>query len=464
MRVLIVGTYRDTDLQRGDPLAEMLADFRRVERVERVSLHGLTTDDVVDFFEWTSGQKQGRRGRDLARVVRDETEGNPFFIGEVLRHLAETGVLYEQDGRWSDRRSPPIVIGLPEGVREVVGRRLGRLSPEANELLRIASVIGREFDLDVLAPASGLSEEDVLAGARSARCRAGSWTRCRSIGGASPMRWCGRRCTTSSAPAVACDLHRSGRRRSSRSGDPMTCSALARHFGEAAVAGTTEQAVRYALAAGDRSLAQLANDEAVTFYASALDLLEPMPTSDGPSVLARLGDAQRRAGDPAYRETLLAAAELAHAAGDTASEVAAVLGDEPRLLQRRRPGRRGADRPRCSAALESVGPQRQRRASEPPRDALGAELLFSDELGGAHSVLIREAVAMARRRGRRQGAGPRANIFTAMQADVFDLQGMLALGREALSSRSGIDDPALAAMAASGLHVLACRAGDRDRS
>ena len=63
MRVLIVGTYRDTDLQRGDPLTEMLADFRRVERVERVSLHGLTTDDVVDFFEWTSGQKAGRRGR-----------------------------------------------------------------------------------------------------------------------------------------------------------------------------------------------------------------------------------------------------------------------------------------------------------------------------------------------------------------------------------------------------------------
>ena len=115
----------------------MLADFRRVERVERVSLHGLTTDDVVDFFEWTSGQKAGRRGRDLARVVRDETEGNPFFIGEVLRHLAETGVLYEQDGRWTTAM-PADVIGLPEGVREVVGRRLGRLSPEANELLRVA--------------------------------------------------------------------------------------------------------------------------------------------------------------------------------------------------------------------------------------------------------------------------------------------------------------------------------------
>ena len=81
---------------------------------------------------------------------------------------------------------------------------------------------------------------------------------------------------------------------------PEDLSALARHFGEAAVAGTTEQAVRYALAAGDRSHAQLANDEAVTFYASALDLLEDGDQRRA-AVLARLGDAQFRAGDPAYR-------------------------------------------------------------------------------------------------------------------------------------------------------------------
>ena len=301
MRVLIVGTYRDTDLQRGDPLTEMLADFRRVERVERVSLHGLTTDDVVDFFEWTSGQKAGRRGRDLARVVRDETEGNPFFIGEVLRHLAETGVLYEQDGRWTTAM-PADVIGLPEGVREVVGRRLGRLSPEANELLRVASVIGREFDLDVLAPASGLSEEDVLLAL-------GGAVQGRLVDEVSIDRW---RFSHALVRSTLYDeLGTSRRVRLHRTvaqiieeRRPEDLSALARHFGEAAVAGTTEQAVRYALAAGDRSRAQLANDEAVTFYASALDLLEGGDQRRA-AVLARLGDAQCRAGDPAYRETLL---------------------------------------------------------------------------------------------------------------------------------------------------------------
>ena len=249
----------------------MLADFRRVERVERVALQGLTTDDVVDFFEWTSGQKQGRRGRDLARVVRDETEGNPFFIGEVLRHLAETGVLFESEGRWATSM-PPDSIGLPEGVREVVGRRLSRLSAEANEVLRVAAVIGREFDLDVLGPASGMPEDDVLLAL-------GSAVQVRLVDEVTLDRW---RFSHALVRSTLYDeLGTSRRVRLHRAvaqiieeRRPDDVSALARHYGEAAVAGTTEQAVRYALAAGDRSLAQLANDEAVTFYAGALDLLE----------------------------------------------------------------------------------------------------------------------------------------------------------------------------------------------
>ena len=221
MRLLIVGTYRDTDLQRGDPLADMLADFRRVERVERVALQGLTTDDVVDFFEWTSGQKQGRRGRDLARVVRDETEGNPFFIGEVLRHLAETGVLFESEGRWATSM-PPDSLGLPEGVREVVGRRLSRLSPEANDVLRVASVIGREFDLEVLGPRRGCREDDVLLAL-------GSAVQVRLVdevtldaAGASLTRWFAPRCTTSSARAGACGFT-AQLPRSSKSAGPTMC-------------------------------------------------------------------------------------------------------------------------------------------------------------------------------------------------------------------------------------------------
>ncbi len=454
MRVLVVGTYRDTDLQRGDPLANMLADFRRVERVERLPLQGLTTDDVVDFFEWTSGQKPGRRGRDLARVVREETEGNPFFIGEVLRHLAETGVLYQEDGRWATAM-PADRIGLPEGVREVVGRRLGRLTPEANEVLRVAAVVGREFDLDVLLPATELPEADVLAAL-------GAAVEGRLVGEVTIDRW--RFSHTLVRSTLYDELGTSRRVRLHRAiaqiieaQRPDDVSALARHFGEAAVAGTADQAVRYALAAGDRSLAHLANEEAVTFYASALARLEPGDARRA-MVLARLGDAQRRAGDPAYRETLLAAAALAHEADDTATEVAAVLATSRGFFSVA--GQRDEDRVSAlRAALDSIGPEDSiERANL--LATLFAELVFTDELSEG-KALIKEAVAMARRLGDDAVLARTLAFSTALQADLFELRRMLAMGRESLELAERVGDPALAAMAASGYHVLACRAGDR---
>ncbi|HTN78434.1 MAG TPA: AAA family ATPase [Acidimicrobiales bacterium] len=455
MRVLIIGTYRDTELQRGFPLSEMLADLRRVEQVERVSLHGLSTDEIVDFFEWTSGQKQGRRGRDLARVMRDETEGNPFFIGEILRHLTETGVLYQQEGgRWTTSM-PANLLGLPEGVREVVGRRLGRLSANANEVLRVASVIGREFDLEVLLPATSLPENEVLIAL-------GSAVEVRLVDEVSIDRW---RFSHALVRSTLYDeLGTSRRVRLHRTIAeiveklrPDDLSALARHFGEAAVTGTRDEAVRYALAAGDRSLAQLANDEAVTFYSSALELLDQGDARLA-SVLARLGDAQRRAGDPAYRETLLEAAQLAHASGDVDTEVAAALATSRGFFSVA--GVRDEERiAAIRGALDSVGAE-DSVARAHLLATLGGELLFTDEIAQSH-VLTREAVAMARRVGDDAVLARATNFFTAQQADVFDLQGMLAMAREALAVAERVGDPALAAMAASGLHVLACRAGDR---
>ena len=81
----------------------------------------------------------------LAHRLAAETDGNPFFVTEVLRHLVETGALVQVDGVWVGTVAPG-EAGLPEGVRDVVGQRLSRLSPETNDLLRTAAVFGREFD------------------------------------------------------------------------------------------------------------------------------------------------------------------------------------------------------------------------------------------------------------------------------------------------------------------------------
>src|SRR5207248_2507364 len=143
--LLIIGTYRDTDLARTHPLAAMLADLRREAGVNRVALRGLDNADIERFLEVVTGHELGRRGRDLARVLTHETEGNPFFIGEILRHLVETGGVYQRDGVWTFD-VPASELGIPEGVREVIGRRLSQLSQDANRVLGEAAVLGREFE------------------------------------------------------------------------------------------------------------------------------------------------------------------------------------------------------------------------------------------------------------------------------------------------------------------------------
>ncbi len=161
-RLLVVGTYRDTDLVRGHHLSSVLADLRRVDGVERVDLEGLDESGVIELMARLGGHELDSRGAELASVVLNETDGNPFFVGEILRHLAESGAIYESEGRWVSDAESVADMGVPQGIREVVGRRLDALTEEANLALRTAAVIGQEFDLKVLARALDQSEDQLI--------------------------------------------------------------------------------------------------------------------------------------------------------------------------------------------------------------------------------------------------------------------------------------------------------------
>ena len=162
LRVLIVATYRDTDVGRGHPLAELLADVSRLEAAERLTLSGLDVPGVVAFMEEAAGHGLDDESVALAQTIWRETEGNAFFVAEVLRHLVESGAVFQQDGRWVVT-ADMAEVGIPAGVRDVVGRRLSRLSDEANRVLAIASVIGLEFAPAVVQLAGGFDEEPVFA-------------------------------------------------------------------------------------------------------------------------------------------------------------------------------------------------------------------------------------------------------------------------------------------------------------
>ena len=140
-RLLVVGTYRDVELSRQHPLSDTLAQLSREPVFRRELLGGLSREDTGDFVEVAAGL---RPPQGLVESIYLQTEGNPFFIGEIIKLLAEQGELREGE----IGESP--TIRIPEGVREVIGQRLNRLSEQCNRTLVTAAVIGREFDFRLL--------------------------------------------------------------------------------------------------------------------------------------------------------------------------------------------------------------------------------------------------------------------------------------------------------------------------
>ena len=156
--ILVLVTYRDTDIDRSHPLSGALADLHRAAGAERIPLHGLDEAGMRAFLEAAGGNPLEAAGIELAQRLAAETDGNPFFVTEVLRHLVETGALVQVDGVWVGTVAPG-EAGLPEGVRDVVGQRLSRLPDATNDLLRTAAVFGREFDAGLVAAVMKVDED-----------------------------------------------------------------------------------------------------------------------------------------------------------------------------------------------------------------------------------------------------------------------------------------------------------------
>src|SRR5262249_23940278 len=113
-RLLAIGTYRDVELDRRPPLASVLADLPRQRLHERIPLEGFTRDEVTALLEARAQHEIPSQGLALADAIHRETEGNPFFIEEILRHLLESGALYYRDGRWRSDATSVEEMGIPE--------------------------------------------------------------------------------------------------------------------------------------------------------------------------------------------------------------------------------------------------------------------------------------------------------------------------------------------------------------
>lgn len=282
--ILIATTYRDSELDRTHPLAAVLADLRRVPAATRVPVRGLTVDEVSEYLEAAAGEQLGPDATELARAIHAETEGNAFFVGQVLRHLAETGGVTQEDGHW--RVVGPIEnLGIPEGVREVVGRRLSRLSDTANKVLTVAAVVGRDFDLRTVEMVSGLGDAalDGIDEAVAARLVDEDPT---GAGFAFAHALVRQTLLAELTGARRARLHRQVA--DSLAGRPGVAAArLAHHYCEGAVAGDVRPAVEWSIAAMREAWDRLAYEEGVVLGRRAAPVLELDPDAD-PALVAGL--------------------------------------------------------------------------------------------------------------------------------------------------------------------------------
>ncbi len=227
-------------------------------------------------MEAARGDTLDEQGHELAQLLSEQTQGNPFFVGQVLRHLAESGVVEQVDGRWVG--TPAAVnFTVPEGVREVVGRRVSRLSAQTGELLTVAAVMGPQFDAAIAGEVSGQTIAAALDGFDEAI--ASRLLLETSVPGRLRFPHALVRQTLEDELSTLRRLHlhqRIGLALERRFGDADSAVAeLAHHFGEAAAVGEGDRAARYAERAAVLALERAAPEQAVDLFERALEVIPP---------------------------------------------------------------------------------------------------------------------------------------------------------------------------------------------
>ena len=297
--MLMVGTYRDVELDVNRPFARELEVLLRERLATRIALRRLPEGDVGTMLESLGGPDVPAG---LARVVFKETEGNPFFVEEVFQHLSEEDRLFGDDGKWKpDLRLDDLRV--PEGVRLVIGRRLERVSEETRKALTTGAVIGRNFDLQLLEAAGKGDEEDLLDALEEAE-RAqlvSSTTSGRDIRYTFAHELIRQTLIENLSLPRRQRLHLriAGALEELHGGAPdKVASTLAHHFYQAGAAADDETTLRYLILAADHAQESAAFEEALEHLDRALSFEEDLATRQRADLLARRGRAFRSLGRP----------------------------------------------------------------------------------------------------------------------------------------------------------------------
>ena len=391
--MLVVATFRDVAADQREALRTSLADLDREPRVRRLALTGFDQAATTELLDAAMGSSVDPDG-ELAGELQRETEGNPLFATELLRHLSEAGAIGGEHGK-ARLHVEVGALGLPGTIRDVVSQRVERLGDDTQRALRTAAVIGRNFEFDVLVHAVGIAEDpllDALDRARDASVVAES--------AGTPGRF-----SFSHALVQRALADELGEMRRARihgrvaewlgavvTGSPERIGEWAHHWVQS---GDRERGIDAAIQAGEHAVAVLAPSEAVGWFGSALELAGDSEDAQRVDLLTFLGEAERLAGEEPFREHLMEAARLALRLGDSERLVRAALANNRGMHSQA--GIQVDDErvDMLKAALGAVDPDARERALL--LATLASELWGADR--SRRVALSDEAVSVARRLG-----------------------------------------------------------------
>jgi predicted ATPase len=292
-RVLIIGTYRDVEVDRKHPLGGVLREMNRERLYNLVNLRRLPREGVAGMIK--SMFEVPQVSDELLEALYTETEGNPFFVEEVLKALVEEGAIFRKNGDWERKNIAEIQV--PKSIREVIERRLERVSEESQQVLSLAAVIGKHFGFEILQTVAEMSEE-VLDRALEEAIQAQLVREDRGAGGIEydfahalirevlyerlTMR---RRMTLHQKVGTMLEQQFAGR-------IDAVVEDLAHHFAQSPHGANLEKAIRYSLEAAQKSMRLFAYEEAVRHCQLAAELLRDTPDQ------ARLAQTYVAMGEP----------------------------------------------------------------------------------------------------------------------------------------------------------------------
>lgn len=295
--LLLLGAYRDTYVDEKHPLSPVLAELNRERLLQSIPLKRLSFDSVTEMMKRILGQED--IPGEFCELVFDKTSGNPFFVEEVIRSLEEEEVIYREQKKWKIMEVSE--IEFPETVKDVIKARIRRLGDECQRVLTLASLIGKDFTLEALCRVTDI-EEDKLLELMERMLKAGL-VKERMIRGEGVYSFA----DIIVRDVVYEEVSFSRRKRLHRVVGPalekVYAEKIDKHLGELALhfleGGDKDKALDYFLKAGEKAANVYANNEAVSYFQSALKLLEEKKGEprERARVLERLGDVKSIVGE-----------------------------------------------------------------------------------------------------------------------------------------------------------------------